>query len=119
MARRRTRKSATPIVQATLTPEIEKVVSNTATLMMEEAVVLTLQEATNLTKAPKEEPKTNKVKLNHRSAAVINENSTKPEIITGSKEYAGYCEKMLNRYKDQRDLAFIAALAALLIGSVL
>ena len=87
--------------------------------MMEEPVVVALPEGTNLTKAPKEEPKTNKVKLNHRSAAVINENSTKPEIITGSKEYAGYCEKMLNRYKDQRDLAFIAALASLLIGSVL
>ena len=119
MARRRTRKSATPIVQPNLTPEIEETVSNTATLMMEEPVVVALPEGTNLTKVSKEEPKTNKVNLNHRSAAVINENSTKPEIITGAKEYSSYCEKMLNRYKDQRDLAFIAALASLLIGSVL
>ncbi len=119
MARRRTRKSATPIVQPALTPELEETVSNTATLMMEEPLVVHLPEGTNLTKAPKEEPKTNKVKLNHRSAAVINENSTKPEIITGAKEYSSYCEKMVNRYKDQRDLAFIAALASLLIGSVL
>ena len=116
MARRRTRTKSTSLPTQ---PEL-KVVPEVTAIKPEQSVAaatLTL-ETTPPTVVKPSLTKARKV-LKHPATAVINENSNKAEIVTGSKEYADYCEKMVNKFKDQRDLAFIAALAALLIGSVL